>query len=97
MTVIEAQSCGEDALIKIGKDIARPNGAVVLGSFKTVASIYGLSNIVHLLIFCRGMRKGYKLIPVSNVVIPQGKFFFWQENYFFDMRFIEKKCKIKYT
>ena len=54
---IEAQSCGEDALIKIGKDIARPNGAVVLGSVKTGASNYGLSNVVHLLIFCSGMRK----------------------------------------
>ena len=42
MTVIEAQSCGEDASIKIGKDIARPNGAVVLGSVKTRASNYSV-------------------------------------------------------
>ncbi len=55
MTDIEAQSCGGDASIKIGKDIARPNGAVVLGSVKTGASNYGLSNVVHF--FCSGMRK----------------------------------------
>ena len=46
MTVIEAQSCGEDASIKIGKDIARPNAAVVLGSFKTAASNYSVLDLM---------------------------------------------------
>jgi len=46
MTVIEAQSCGEDASIKIGKDIARPNGAVVLGSVKTGVSNYSVLDLM---------------------------------------------------
>ncbi len=43
---IDAQSCGEDASIKIGKDIARPNAAVVLGSFKTAASNYSVLDLM---------------------------------------------------